>query len=450
MTAFLLSACQVVDNDAFQTQRGFEFLKQKKFHQAEAIFQATVLRQENKYREIKAENAGKVNKTEAEQGKRLAQAYDNLAIVFFQSGQYGQSEDALEKAIEIYSHYFGRQNNFVAEASGLLAASFFKQGKLLEAERYYKEELEIKKVLLKPDSLELARISNNLASIYQQLGADEEAEGYFRWALNLCKTVKPNEKEMEQFADILNNLALFYVKQEYYEEAHDTVNQALEIESKHKGVEFLVDKVRSLLVLASIEKATFELDEAEAHYQEALELVDKHLSGRTDLSCEALEKYASFLMAERKFDEAAPIFERWIKASERAHGVDHPRYAEALLETAHLKSHQGQLKEAEELLRRALAIQENTIGIDTSAFLSTVHRLATVLSEQHREKEADKLYQDIVPKLKQRIGPDHPFVADTFDNWSGFVEKIDDHNKAQELRSKARLIRKKMAHSLYQ
>lgn len=450
LAASLASGCQVLDDSSYQTTRGFELLKQKKYSQAEAIFQQSVLTQENRYLELKTANGGKANKPEAEQAKRLAHAQNNLATAYYQSGKYGLAEDVLEKAIDLFRTYFGRENPFVANASGMLAASYFKQGKLLEAERFYHEELEIKKILLKPDSLELARISNNLASIYQQLGEDDEAEKYFQWALNLCKNAKPTTVEMDQYADILNNLALFYEKQEYYGEARDTVNQALDIEDKQKGEAFIVDKVRSLLVLASIEKSTFELEESEEHYKEALELIDSELGGNPDLSSDTLAKYAELLMDERKFKEAEPVLARCLRDAEKAHGHDHPHVAEALSDSAHLERHFGRLDRAEELLKRALAIQEGTIGIDTNDYLATVYRLASLYSELNRDAEADKLYQEVVPKLKARLGPDHPFVADTLDNWSVFVDKIGKPGRSKELRDQARLIRRKMARSLYQ
>lgn len=95
-----------------------------------------------------------------------------------------------------------------------------------------------------------------------------------------------------------------------------------------------------------------------------------------------------------------------------------------------------------------MSIQEKTIGIDTAAYLSSVHKLASILAEEKRYKEADQLYQEIMPKLKDKIGPDHPFVADTLDNWAVFAEQAKGKIDAEELRASARLIRRKLASTL--
>ncbi|MBX9688812.1 MAG: tetratricopeptide repeat protein [Candidatus Obscuribacterales bacterium] len=453
-SSFALSSCQLLDGDP--TEEGMELLAEKKYSQAESIFQSDTLRQENKLREIKSaalnlEGAalkGKL-KEERKQGERLANAYKNLATVLFTTGKYGPAEAAFEKAIEYYSAYFKRESKFVVECLHSLAAGYYKQGKLLEAEQYYIQELELEKKLLKPDSLTLAVTANNLAAIYQRLGDDLEAEKYFRWALSLCEHCRQSPKETDQLADILNNLALFYEKNGFYGDAREMVQRAIKLEDSQKGAAFSADKVRSLLVLAAIEKSTFELDNSEEHYRAAIELINKELRGNPALAASAHEKFADLLLLERKFDEAEPEFQLCLKACKEAYGPEHPLLAENLSEFSVLYRRKGNFAEAEKLLRQALLIQEKTIGVDTSEFLSTVHRLAAILAEEERYKEADQLYAEIMPKLKARIGPFHPFVADTLDNWSVYIGKTESKEKADSMRAQAKLMRKNIARSLH-
>lgn len=446
----LVSACQILDNDSYQEKRAFDLLSQKKFEKAAEIFQHSAQRFEHSYQDVKSLTPSpKSSENEKEIANKLANAYYNLALVFFESGKYGQAEQILQNALATYDPYFGRENEFSGKIIGLLATSYFKQGKLIEAERFYEEELEVKKKLYKADSLVLAVIANNLASIYQKLGDANEAEKYFRWALNLCENCKKSQTEMDQLADILNNLALFYQKQEFYVDARDTVNKALAIEDANKGDEFLVDKVRSLMVLALIEKSTFDLDSSEDHYQEALKLIEENLPARADLNADALEKYAELLYSERRYAEAEPVFEKCLKAAETAHGPEHPVVANVLSEFSQVYKRTDRDAQAEQLLKRALTIQEKTIGIDTAEFLSTVHRLATVYADQNRFPEVNKLYEDVLPRLKAIIGPEHPFVADSYDNWASFLERNNAGAQAKHLRTDARYIRRKIAQSLY-
>ncbi len=453
--SFALSGCQIFDQDQDISEKGAELIKQRRFAEAEALFQADILKQENKLISLKALGtrakqplASLQRRNEKMQAKRLAVAYQNLGTALYESGKYGTAEAAFEKAVEAYRPYFGKQNTFVVNCYNLLAASYYKQGKLLEAERYYSDELILEKALFKPDNLSLAVTSNNLAAIYQKLGDDVNAEKYFHWALNLCLTSKESDKESDQLVDILNNLALFYEKQDSHLEAKRMVQKAIDTEDKRSGGKFSANKVRSLVVLSGINKATLDLDAAESNLQEALTLLDSAPTPRPDLACEVLEKYADLLFSQRKFKEAEPQFVRSVKACEEAYGLEHPSVAERLSEFSLLYRRTGRFTESESMLRRALAIQEKTIGVGTSAFLTTVHRLASLLAEQNRYKEADELYQQILPKLKERIGPDHPFVADTIDNWATYVEPARGKEDADELRSTARTMRRNIARSL--
>ncbi len=447
-----LVACNFPGEDAAQSKHAIELVKKKNFQEAEHILQALVLKNENKLREIKAESKAqgktRVEKTEKEQARRLSTAYKNLGTVLFESGKYGEAEQYLEKTIETYREYFGKENSFVAEAMNLLALSYYKQGKLMEAERYYEDLLAIQRNILSPGNLSLAYTANNLASIYQKQGDDEQAEKYFQWALNLCLYSKLSEKDMDRLADIMNNLALFYQKRGDYASAKAMIQKALAIENRHNSIAFSVDKVRSLLVLASIEKSCFDLEASESHYQQAMELVNKSLPTRTDLASEAQFNYAELLASERKFKDAEPVYEKALNSCEKAYGSEHPKVAEMLSDFSQLYKRTAKYNEAEALLKRALSIQEVTIGVDTQAYLATVYRLASILATQNKYSDADEIYKEVLPKLKNRIGPDHPFVADTYDNWSGFVDRTGDRERAESLRASAGLIRRKIARSI--
>lgn len=378
---------------------------------------------------------------------RLAASYKDLAVAFYETGRYSLAQPAFQEAIRAHSSVFGRNNDFVAGALHTLAASYYKQGKLVEAEACYKQEIDAIKAMRKPNPLKLAVTANNLAAIYQKLGEDVAAEKYFSWALSLCAGFKDTEKESDQMVDILNNLALFYEKEADYEQAMAMVDKALDIEEKRsKG--FSENRVRSLLVRASIEKSTFNVESSEEDYKECLDLISKSTNPHPELACETLDKYADLLFVQRKFKEAEPQFLKCIQACEAAHGPEHPTLAERLSDFAILYRRTQRYSEAEALLRKAVAIEEKTLGVDTPNFLNTVHRLALVLADEKKYREADAVYQEIIPKLKERIGAEHPYIADTLDNWAEFVEKSRGAKDAETLHDEARSIRLKLAHSL--
>lgn len=450
---FATSLCSCTANSAPQEAK--EALSKGQFARAEFSFRSESLHLENELRRLKtrrkgadsANNKDQLNE-ESKLAVRLAEANFGLGKALHLQGKYSSAIDCLQRSGDLYKLYMGKQNEFMVECLNLMAVSFFKQGKLLDAESAYKEELEIQKSLLKPDSLKLAATANNLAAIYQKLGEEDQAETHFKWALNLCLNCKNSGKESDQLADILTNFALFYLKQSELDKAREMIGKALFIELKHEGKTFVIDRVRSLLVLAAIEKTALEFYQAETHYQQALKLIDKELPERVDLSYETLEKLAELLLQEQKYEEALPVFQRALAACKLAHGDAHPEYAESLFEMALLFRRMQNDSRAEDCLRQALLIQEKTTGIDSSHYLATLHRLATVLSEQDKYAEASLLYEELLPKLKLRIGQMHPFLADTLDNWAGFAEQHGYKDRANELKDEAQLMRRKITRSL--
>ncbi len=437
------SGCTLFQNDELASASAPELIKHHKYAEAERLLQDEIA----KGKSAISSAQDRADKTLIRRKTaQLAIAFRNLALVYYETGRYALAQPAYLDAINAHSSVFGPNNDFVAACLHTVAASYYRQGKLVDAEEYYKREIDVIKAMKKPNPLKLAVTANNLAAIYQKLGEDEAAEKYFSWALSLCAGFKDSEKESDQMVDILNNLSLFYEKETDYEEALKMVDKALDVEEKRsKG--FSENRVRSLLVRASIEKATFNLESSEEDYKECLDLIAKAKAPHPELECETLDKYADLLFLQRKFKDAEPQFEKCIKACESAHGAEHPSVAERLSDFAILFRRTQRYDKAEQLLRRALAIEEKTVGVDTPNFLTTVHRLALVLADEKKFKEADAVYQEIIPKLKDKIGPDHPFVADTLDNWAEFVENSRGPKAATELHDEARTIRRKLAHS---
>ncbi|MBX9568000.1 MAG: tetratricopeptide repeat protein [Candidatus Obscuribacterales bacterium] len=443
LLAFNCSGCSFFQDESISPTTQ-ELIKQHKYKEAEAL----LLDEINKAKSAAAVAEAKSDSKGIKRNKaKLAMAYRNLAIVYYETGKYSQAQLLFLDAIKAHSSVFGRNDDFVVGILHTLAASYYKQGKLVEAEGYYKQEIDAIKAMRHPNPLKLAVTANNLAAIYQRLGEDVAAEKYFSWALSLCAGFKDSEKESDQMVDILNNLALFYEKEADYHQAMAMVDRALDIEEKRsKG--FSENRVRSLLVRASIEKSTFNVESSEEDYKECLDLISKSKVPHPELACETLDKYADLLLVQRKFKEAEPQFQNCIQACEAAHGPEHPTVAERMSDFALLYRRTQRYAQAEELLRKAVAIEEKTVGVDTPNFLTTVHRLALVLADEKKYKEADALYQEIIPKLKKKLGADHPFVADTLDNWAEFVENSRGKKEADAIHEEARSIRRKLAHSL--
>lgn len=440
ITTSILSSCQWLDDGNELNALGMKSLVGGKYEEAEQYFSRAIT---NIDRQIGETSGTKPPKDSLI--RQLAYAYGNLGKAQKQRGRYSDAAHSYAKAIDLLDEGVPRTEEFLLQCTHELSLLLLSQKKYIDAEQLCRQELALAKQLFGPYSVRGAIAANNLAQICEMAGKNDEAESNFRLALEMCEKAGGKEAE-RQAIDILNNFAVFYEKIGYYADSRALVEKALKLQ-KPSSVGYVPDRVKSLFVLAMVNKDTYEFEAAEQNYNEALALIENSPE-HGKLLCEGLDHYADLLQAQRKFQEAEPVYRRCVSVCEQVHGREHPHVAERLSDFAVLFRREGRLTEAKQTLQRALAIQEASVGVDSLVYLETVNRLTAVLREMDEYKQADEIYSEVVNRLRQTVGSDHPYLADMLDNQAMFVEKLRGKRAADQLRSSAKLIRVRLAGSL--
>ena len=112
--------------------------------------------------------------------------------------------------------------------------------------------------------------------------------------------------------------------------------------------------------------------------------------------------------AERRHDEAEPLYRQALEISEKTIGTEHPDYATNLNNLALLLGVMGRHDEAEPLFRQAMEIDAKTIGKGHPGYAIDVSNLALLLRDMGRHDEAEPLYVEALEILQAKLGPDHP------------------------------------------
>lgn len=435
-----LAACQWFDDSNSLNSLGMKALTARKFEQAEHYFSRAVTTLDGQIGQHKQGPNAPANLV-----RQLAYAYGNLGKSQKERGRYSDAANSYAKAIDLLDEGLPRTEEFLLHCTHELSLLLFNQRKLVDAEQLCRQELVLAKQLFGDHSVRGAIAANNLAQICETEGKNEEAEANYRLALEMSEGAGGKEAE-RQTIDILNNFAVFYEKIGYYEDARVLVERALKLQ-KPSFAGYIADRVKSLFVLALINKDTYDFEAAEENYDQALVLIERSPEHQ-ELLCDGLDHYADLLQAQHKFERAEPVYQRCVAVCEHVHGKDHPEVAERLSDFAVLYRREGRLDEAKKTLKRALAIQENSVGVDSLVYLETVNRLTAVLKELNEFEEADLLYSSVVQRLRKKVGPDHPYLADMLDNQAMFVEKLRGKRAADKLRATAKLIRVRLAGSL--
>ena len=107
----------------------------------------------------------------------VAQALNNLAIVYQSQGKYGEAEALHKRALAIRERALGATHPEVAQTFNNLANVYKEQGKYVEALGLYKRSLKIREQAFGANHLTVADTLNDLAIVYYSQGNFGEAEG---------------------------------------------------------------------------------------------------------------------------------------------------------------------------------------------------------------------------------------------------------------------------------
>ncbi len=124
-------------------------------------------------------------------------------------------------------------------------------------------------------------------------------------------------------------------------------------------------------------------------------------------------------------------------------GVNHPNYATALYNLAHVYNAQGNQADAEGLYKSALAIQEKALGASHPYVAASLNGLANVHYEQGKLADAAGLYKRALTIREKALGADHPDVAETLYNLAHVYYDQGKHAEAEGLYKRALAVREK-------
>ena len=164
---------------------------------------------------------------------------------------------------------------------------------------------------------------------------------------------------------------------------------------------------------------------------------------QSDLELEALNRQVISLSNAGKTAQAVAIAERYAEAIKAHHGPEHPQYATALNNLAHVLQDTGRLADAEPLIRGALAIFEKSFGLGHSTVAVCLSNLAGLLQDTNRLDEAEPLYRRAISIEEENSGPEHPTVAIRLNGLGALLRQSNRLTEAEALMRRALAIDEK-------
>ena len=161
---------------------------------------------------------------------------------------------------------------------------------------------------------------------------------------------------------------------------------------------------------------------AEAAATAALEAATAQYGPDHPAVATGLNNLAAVYRAEKKYAEAAPLYERALALREKTLPPDHPDVAVSLNNLAVLYDAQDQFERAEPLYKRALASRERSLPPDHPDLAASLSNLGELYLAQRRFDRAEPLLvraYDIRAKALDHKHPD--FLRTQRDLWSLYM-----------------------------
>ena len=153
------------------------------------------------------------------------------------------------------------------------------------------------------------------------------------------------------------------------------------------------------------------LDEAMAHYEQALEITESVLGGEHAAAARTRRGMGIVRQRQGRLDEAMAFFERALAIEEVALGTGHVELTSTLMNMGLVRRDQGRLDEALDLYARTLRIREASLGSSHRLTAITLVAMGRVWQVQGRLDEAMVQYERALPIFSSPQVKEHSLLG---------------------------------------
>jgi len=307
----------------------------------------------------------------------------------YRAGKYEEALPLWERAKVLVEKEFSKENKTYAMSLNNLALIYFFTGNHAKAEAMYLEVKEIYVKYLDKYDPDYAQSLSNLALLYSEQGKYAKAETLFLEALKIKE--KTLGKEHLDYIQSLNNLALMYNDQGNYAKAENLLLNVKGVYSRILGKEH-PDYATSLNNLAEIYSSEGNYTKAEPLYLEASKIIRNTLGKDHPHYTASLNNLASLYYSERNYEKAHILYLDALKFGEKSLGKEHPDYANSLNNLAALYYTEGNYAKAEPLFVEALRVRDKSLGKDHPNYASSLNNLGLLYECQDNYQKAEPLF----------------------------------------------------------
>ena len=250
---------------------------------------------------------------------------------------------------------------------------------------------------------------------------------------------KESGHEIIHIAYVANQLSLFLLYANQYENAEPLLRKALNIHEQYYGPDHK-NISKNLYNLAHLLKSTNRLNEAEPLMRRALKIIEQN--NENDLSdlTIILDSLAQLLQETNQLKEAESLMRQALSINEQKFGSEHPNVIKNLNSLGLLLQVTNRLPEAEKHLRRALKLSEQILGSEHPFVAYSLNNIAIMLKATNHNDEAELLLRRELAILEHSFGKNHSKLATCLSNLGSLLHQKGQLEEAYTLLQRALII----------
>lgn len=231
----------------------------------------------------------------------------------------------------------------------------------------------------------------------------------------IYQTEEKGDNNSNDYANLINNLAIYYINKEMYIEAEPLFFKVSKIRKNVYGENHL-SYATSLNNLAFIYKELGRFNDAENNYLNALKIYKDNLGERNKQYALFLDNLACLYFEQAKYSDAKQIFSRVLSIRKEVIGENDKDYCATLNKLATINQFEGNYSEAELLFVKLADINLQIFGENSIEYAISIGNIGSLYNLQFKYNESEILLLKALEITKNIFGKTHPYYGTTLSN----------------------------------
>jgi tetratricopeptide (TPR) repeat protein len=291
----------------------------------------------------------------------LACLYNNIGMLYSDTGDYPQALDYFRKALTICEKTFGTNHPDTALAYNNIGGLYSKMGGYHQALKYYRKALEIYEKTVGTNHPDTALAYNNIGMLYSKMGDYPQALEYYRKALAIQEEALGTKHP--DTARSYNNIGSLYSDMEDYLQALEYCRKALAIQEEVLGTNH-PDTATSYNNISMLYSDTGDYQQALEYCRKALEIREEALGTKHPDTAISYNNIGTLYGNMKDYPQALEYYRKALEIREEVYGKKHLYTAEAYNTIGSIYNETGDYSQALEYSLKALAIWEEALGLN--------------------------------------------------------------------------------------